>query len=210
MTWRDLLLYLAPLSPVVSRGLLCLAFRRQMGENLTEGELDRETHRTYILALAGFSFAGLLALIVLERTLEGGFRLGVYYLLLSFLGFLASLNLQSYKSSRFQDQLGTTLMEIGTLDLVLSILAVLAAGSFGRAFTRVLSALAVIVWASDHAVSSLPSGQLPSTKKRRRNCPRTVPRRLRGRRRGNSRSLPAPSTGRSTRWGVAVLSALLS
>lgn len=121
-----------------------------MGEILSAAELAREAHRAYILALAGFSFAGLLALIVLERTLAGEFQFGVYYLLLSFLGFIASSNAQSYKSTRLQDQLGTALAELGSLGLTLSILVVLAAGNFSDSFTCILSVLALIVWLSDH------------------------------------------------------------
>jgi hypothetical protein len=48
-----------------------------MKDNLTEDELDRDSHRNYILALTGFSFTGLLALTLLEATVIKGFYLTI-------------------------------------------------------------------------------------------------------------------------------------
>ena len=150
MTFTKLASFLVPFVPFLTRGFLCLRFRSKMLDHLGDKELAREAHRSHILTLAGFSFAGLLALVVLERTLAGEFRFGVLYLLLSFLGFLAALNTQSYKSTRLQDQFGTALMELGSFGLILSVVVVLRAGQFGSLFTGVLCVLAVSVWGIDH------------------------------------------------------------
>ena len=110
--------YFVPLVPLVSRALLCVKHRTQMSEILSEEENDRESHRSHILALAGFSFTGLLAIAVLDATLLQDFHYAVYYLLVSFLCYLSALNFQGYKSKRWHDQFGTALMD--AVDFILN------------------------------------------------------------------------------------------
>jgi hypothetical protein len=150
INWKDLF-YIVPAFPIFTRLILFLQFVKEMGEYLPEGELDRAGHRTHILALAGFSFTGFIALTVIEGTLLKGFSFPIYYLLVSFLGYLFSLNLQGYKSKRWQDQLGTALMEVASLSLILTIASVLFVVEFGSHFAPRLAILALTVWLIDHA-----------------------------------------------------------
>ncbi len=62
--------YVLPLIPVLSRTALSLKFKNQMNELLLEPELDREAHRTLIIPLAGFSFTGLMGIMVVDLTLR--------------------------------------------------------------------------------------------------------------------------------------------
>ena len=73
----DILLYFIPFLPLFNRIILIIRFRDMMKDNLTEDELDRDSHRNYILALTGFSFTGLLALTLLEATVIKGFYLTI-------------------------------------------------------------------------------------------------------------------------------------
>ncbi|MBW2620863.1 MAG: hypothetical protein JRC56_05985 [Deltaproteobacteria bacterium] len=91
-----------------------------MSEIPSEEEQDRESHRSHILTLAGFSFTGLLAIAVLDATLVQDFRFAVYYLLVSFLCYLSALNFQGYKSKRWHDQLATALMDVASLSLMIN------------------------------------------------------------------------------------------
>lgn len=120
-----------------------------MNVDLSEEELDRKSHRSYILALAGFSFAGLLALVLLDYSLKQNFLLSIYYMLLSFLFYIFSLNLQGYKSTRVQDQFATMLSESATLCMILSILGILFQ-STEIYFKYSMCTLALMIWLFDH------------------------------------------------------------
>jgi hypothetical protein len=121
-----------------------------MTEVLSEGEQAREAHRSHILALAAFSFTGLVALVVLDSALSKRFHVAIYCLLVSFLSFLFALSLQGYKSTRWQDQLGTALMDVATFSLVLSVISILRSMTPGSRFVFVLSLATVGAWLLDH------------------------------------------------------------
>ena len=123
-----------------------------MEEILSEAENDRETHRSLILAFAGFSFTGAFALIVLEPTLRIMVQNPVLFLLVSFLVYLWALNLQSYKSYRWQDQVSTALLDTGSLCLVLALVSLLFSSNFESSFIGLTSGLAVLVWISDYII----------------------------------------------------------
>jgi hypothetical protein len=146
----DLIWYIIPFFPLLTRLSLIVYFHNLMKEILSEDELDRDAHRNYILALTGFSFSGLLAVSLLEATVIKGFYLTIYYLFISFLFFLLSFNIQSYKAMRWQDQLATSFSEIASLSLLLSVVSVLLIKDFNIFFSSVLTAVTFLIWASDH------------------------------------------------------------
>jgi hypothetical protein len=119
---------------------------------ISREELDKESHRIYILSMAGFSFSGLLAIVVLDISLSKDFHFAVYYLLMSFLFYLVSLNLQSYKARRWQDQLATALMDSASLCLILSVLSILDPQNFGKYFSYILIVMALLIWFIDHVI----------------------------------------------------------
>ncbi len=123
-----------------------------MFEIMPEEENDRESHRSLILALAGFSFSGLLAFIVLDGTLRQDFHLTVFFLLLSFLSYFLALNLQGYKSRRWHDQLGNALMDSASLSLILAIISVFLAFQINSVFYVILAFGAFSIWALDHII----------------------------------------------------------
>lgn len=136
--------------PILTRGILFLNFQKRMKEALSNEELAKESHRTLILTLTGFSFSGLLAMAVLDVTLRQDFHFSIYYLLMSFLSYQVALNLQSYKVKRWQDQLATVFVDIASLCLILSILSILNLRKFSPYFAYFLSALAILIWLIDH------------------------------------------------------------
>jgi hypothetical protein len=142
--------FLIPLIPLLTRLSVIIRFHNMMREILSEDELDRDSHRNYILVLTGFSFSGLLAVSLLESTVIQGFYLTIYYLFISFLFFLFSFNYQSYKAKRWQDQLSTSFTDIASLSLILSVISVLFIKNFDFYFSLVLSILACLIWAFDH------------------------------------------------------------
>jgi hypothetical protein len=90
---------------------MMLKFSLLTDQAMTAAELDRQTARSIILPMAGFSFSALLALVVLDANRMQGLRTPILLLLLSFLAFYSSLNLQSYKIRRWEDQIATGLKE---------------------------------------------------------------------------------------------------
>lgn len=145
-----LIFYSIAFFPIMTRGILCLNFLKEMKDTLSEKELDKESHRTHILTLAGFSFSGLLAIVVLDVALRQDFHFAIYYLLISFLGYLVALNLQSYKAKRWEDQLATAFMDTASLCLILSVLSILNSQKFSPNFAYALSILAISIWLIDH------------------------------------------------------------
>jgi peptidoglycan/LPS O-acetylase OafA/YrhL len=143
--------YAVPLVPDVSRAVLVVSFRLQMAEKLSEEELDRESNRSLIIAFAGFSFTGVVALVVLEPTLQQTVRGAVFFLLVSFLTYLWALNLQGYKASRWQAEAATALSETGSLCLVSALISLLVSSQFSKSFVVTASLLAAAVWIIDHA-----------------------------------------------------------
>lgn len=146
------LYYLIPGFPLVTRFLLYLRFPYDMTEYLTEVEKDRESHRSYILALAGFSFSGLLAIAVLDTALQQNFKLSVYYLFISFLCYLFTLNMQSYKARRWHDQMATAFMDAASLSLIMSVLSILYSQNTNKFFKIILSIIALLFWGIDHFI----------------------------------------------------------
>jgi len=144
------LAYAAPALPLGTRALMGVVHRAHMLEILSEDEQDRSSHRAYILSLAGFSFSALLALGLVEATLQAELQLSLYYLVISLVSFLAALNLQSYKGARWQDQVATALMEAATLSLLLAAVSVLFLQDGNRAIAVFAAAAIALVWGGDH------------------------------------------------------------
>ncbi|MCJ7601648.1 MAG: hypothetical protein MUO63_09130 [Desulfobulbaceae bacterium] len=159
------ILYSAPIVPIFTRGLLCLWHHCQANEILSEEEHDKEAHRNHILALSGFSFTGLLAIAVLDTTLRQDFHFAVYFLLISFLSYFFSLNMQGYKSTRFHDQFATALMDSASLSLILSIVSIINTKAFHPEFALWVSGLAIFVWAADHLIRLRIQWKYLNTKK---------------------------------------------
>jgi hypothetical protein len=147
---KTAILYLLPLIPIFSRAVLCLRFKHQMNEVLPEEAADREAHRALILPLAGFSFTGLIGLIVVDAALRLNYKVAIYYLLVSFLAFMLSLNVQGYKSTRCHDQISTGIMDSGSLSLVLAACYLIWWQAFGVSFSVTLIVIASGAWLADH------------------------------------------------------------
>ena len=145
-------LWLLPLLPVLTRSILMFRHRRLRSERLGEDELDRQAHRGVILSLSGFSFTAVIALVLLDSTTQLNLELPVYYVLLSFVASFAALNIQSYKSTRWQDQLSTALYELTTLSLVLTLALIVFRGPFTTCLKSILVAIVLLPWLLDHVI----------------------------------------------------------
>ncbi len=144
--------YFAPLVPLITRSILCMRWRRLMSTDIPEAAQERDVHRGFILSLAGFSFTAVAGLAVLDSPTRVSLQLPTWYVLASFVSLLSSLNLQSYKVTRWQNQMATALLEVGTLSLMLAVVALLFTASFGRVFQLSAGTITLSLWFIDHLV----------------------------------------------------------
>lgn len=154
-----ILFYFLSLIPFLTRFAMVLfssPVRKSMKRSLETAERDSEAHRTLILALAGFSFSALLAVVVVDATTTSGtrpdFHLTVFYLLISFLCYLVALNLQGYKFWGWQDWLSDALIEAASLSLLASVIALLWGSQYSLTIKVVCTVLATMAWSVDHVV----------------------------------------------------------
>lgn len=143
-------LYCLPLLPLITRGLLVFRWSWHMSTVLPEPAQDRDFERTVVLALAGFSFTAVAALAALDATSRVGFQLSVWYALVSFVSYISSLNLQSYKAARWQGQFATALTEMGTLSLMLTVASLIFSAKIESLFQWSASLFALGAWLADH------------------------------------------------------------
>lgn len=152
------ILWYLPLFPFVTRAFILVPpFRHQLAQAIPPKQLNRDEHRTVILALAGFSFSGAVALAVValsvsDAKLRNSLQLPVFYLLISFLCYFFALNLQGYKSHWWHDVAGEALADAASLSLVLSIIVVVRDSYPNSSFGDMITVLALVVWLVDHAI----------------------------------------------------------
>jgi hypothetical protein len=147
----DLLIYLSPLLPFLSRGIVSAMNWQRMKEPVPAKVQDRETYRTLILTLAGFSFTGLLGVTVASTALGTNLDYTAYYLLFSFLSFIATLNIQSYKNFIWLDVLSDMFFDSAILTLILSVAVIIIVATFSL-WVKTLVILGLIFWLVDHAI----------------------------------------------------------
>lgn len=150
MTYR--IIYLLPAFPLITRGLLCLRWHSLMLAHLPEEAQERDVQRTFIFSLAGFSFTAVAGMAVLEGTIRISLQLPAWYVLVSFVALISSLNLQSYKAARWQSQLATALLEVGTFALMSSLVVLLYTAAFSSTFRCAATVITLVPWALDHLI----------------------------------------------------------
>jgi len=144
--------YFVPLLPLVTRLFLCLNCYKVMHQVPPEEAQERDVNRSFILSLAGFSFTAVAGFAVLDATTRIALQLPTWYVLLSFVSYISTLNAQSYKTNRLQNQVATALVEIGTLSLMLSLIALLFSASFSCKFQWIAATITFGAWLIDHVL----------------------------------------------------------
>lgn len=147
-----LILYFAPATPVITRFFMCAYWHKFMSDSLPEAAQERDFQRSFIFSLAGFSFTAIAGLAVLDSTIRVGLQLPTWYVLLSFIAFFIALNIQSYKSTRWHNQLANSFIETGTLSLMLALSALLFTTTFSCVFQWIGTSLSIGAWLIDHLV----------------------------------------------------------
>lgn len=144
--------YTYPFVPVVTRLIIGIYWDWLMREDVPEEAQERDGQRGTILGLAGFSFTAVAGLAVLDTTGRPGLQLSIWYVLVSFVAYVAAMNLQTYKGKRWHDFLATSLIEVGALSLALTLISLVFGAKFETWFPYLASALAFGSWLIDHCI----------------------------------------------------------
>jgi hypothetical protein len=129
-----------------------IKFPIEMKAYLPPKAQDAEANRSHALGLAGFSFTGVMALTVIDISTNISLRASAYYMLVSFLAFLWGLNIQSYKHFKWIDVFSDALMDVGSLGLVLALIAALWSQPLDLGLRWIGTSLASAVFLVDHCV----------------------------------------------------------
>jgi len=155
-----------PWLPFVPLGVMAIVYRSAMGRSLNEDTRATQETRSFVLPMAGFSFAGLLATIFLDGRVGQDLAWVVYYLLVSFLLYLFAANLQSYKVKAWHDLVSDGLNYAAALGLVLGISSALLTTKAINAWALV--SLASALWLVDWVIRLRITAQI--LKKEARNA----------------------------------------
>jgi hypothetical protein len=153
VTRVEIFLYLLPLLPLLTRGAVAIVFYPLLLRPLNKGEQQRADYRSLVIGLMPISFAGLIALTIYDAKVatDASFGFAGYYMLVSFLAFFLCLNIQSYKVREWHGQLGDVLLDVATLSMLLSIVAILFYGEQSGFFKAIFMTVALGGWLIDHA-----------------------------------------------------------
>jgi ABC-type spermidine/putrescine transport system permease subunit I len=147
-----LLFYLIPFIPLITRTGLAIRWRNKMKIAIPEEAQARNEQRATVLSLAGFSFTVVSAIVLLDNNSEHKMKLAVWFVLVSFVVFLAAANLQSYKSVFIDTMIYSALVEIGTLSLSLALAALICRTSYDDNFKTLVISFMLSVWVIDHVI----------------------------------------------------------
>lgn len=135
--------------------ILVVCFQRGEGKiELHTMERQSETYATSIGLKMGFSFAGMIAVFVMEqRPLAQDIGWPSYYLLVSFLFYLAAMNFQAYKFTHREKILVDFLIDVGTLAQISAIVSfIIFHDKFTIEFKEWSLLLAFMVWFLNHVI----------------------------------------------------------
>lgn len=137
--------------PILTRGLMYWRHRKVMRESICEDEKDRDTHRSVIIPMGGFSFTALLALAISDAKFNIGLRVPIMFLVISFTAFYFAMNMQSYKHTRRDDLVATAAYDLAMLCLFLAV-AHIVLSNVNLGLTRFWAVIALIFWLIDHVI----------------------------------------------------------
>ena len=144
--------YFIPFTPLLTRGTLFFLFWDVRKYLLRPDQIARESTKSFVLALDGLSFTGVIAIAVVDSVNQVNFRIPVFYLLISFLCYLIAFNIQDYKFSVARDVWSNILIDIATLSLVCTAVTVVFLAGYGVVFQSVVLIVALTGWLADHIV----------------------------------------------------------
>jgi len=152
VAFRRIFLHQLPLLPLLTRATIVITFYKLRWHPLPEMTKDREQYRTVVLGLMAITFAGFIALSIVNAQFSVIQIYPFYYMLLSFLCLFVTFNVQSYKFFEWQEQFGAACMDSAILSLFLSLIAIFPSSNQVTRYKYVFAILALGVWSIDHAI----------------------------------------------------------
>ena len=142
--------YFIPFIPLITRLTMFFLFWDIRKELLRPDQIARDSTKQFVLALAGLSFTGVIAIAVVDSVNQSNFKIPVFYLLISFLCYLIANNIQDYKFFVSREVLSSTLIDIATLSLICTAVTVVFLAGYGVIFQSVVLIVALAGWLTDH------------------------------------------------------------
>jgi hypothetical protein len=151
MTYLTICLAALIVLPMVTRGVQAWRHRSLLENPVNEDQAARDSSRTVIIALAGFSFTGVAGVAVLESaTRRHELQIPVALFLFSFLFSLFALQLENYKFFIGRLLLSLYLIESALLMLLIAIVAIIFSGQYSNAFRGLVAGVSFSGWLIDH------------------------------------------------------------
>lgn len=146
--------YQLPLLPILTRTALAIVFRdrKVIARRLSPEEKQLDEYRTIILGLMTISFAGLVALAIVDSKFSVVQLKSFYFMLVSFLGLYFALTIQSYKIFDWHERLGAALFDSATLSLFLALVAIFTSVEKLQPYRISGAAVILSAWLVDHSV----------------------------------------------------------
>jgi len=151
----NIIKYLFPFFPLVLRIIHMLHFKEHMNETRTGEAAQRDKHRSYLLSMMSLSFAALLALVVINKELQGDYFMPIYYSLIAFLSYFTSLNIQGYKYLVWHDEIVDISLETGNLCLIFIIISIVYYSGLSPSFKAVMIIISLLIWLIDFFIRIL-------------------------------------------------------
>lgn len=142
--------YLLPFVPLALTLILIWWQWPSMSEGLREEQLQRDNRRALLVNLTGFSFAGLLAVSVVDATILKNLMLPTYYLLIAFLAYFTGLSFIGYAVRRWEVQLISGSIAVGSLCLLMCVAAIVR--STHEVFGDIVTGLSLAIWVFDYGL----------------------------------------------------------
>lgn len=145
--------YFLPLLPLIVRFVILWRYKHLFKEDLDRKAAALEAHQDYLLPLAGFSFAGVIALTVaVSDQTRKELELSTFYVIVGFLGYLSALNIQGYKFSHWEDQIADALIDGASLSLVLSIIFIITNYKYSGPYKVLIIIVGIGAWLFDYVL----------------------------------------------------------
>lgn len=147
-------LHIAILSlfPFLIRGLVMAFYHRVVQRPLEDEEGDSDAHRSYIYCLIAISFAGLVGLTVVDASVDIKISDSAVLLMVAFVSYYLSLNMQTYKLKLYLDIISDGLLEVGSFALFMSIVVLVGRVKQDTSMITAIQCILVMAWAVDYLV----------------------------------------------------------
>ncbi len=147
--------YFCSMIPLIIRVCVIVYYRSEMMKPLPSGTRDSDAYRGFIYAFLAISTAVLFALTISNAKSEIHLNNAIFAAVISFVGFYASLSIQTYKFNILAEQISDGLLDNSCFALFLAVIAVLYDGYKLTQFGNSLITLMILTYFIDFSIKMI-------------------------------------------------------